>query len=328
MHPSILTVGRKDFFAKLPYQIRHGTGFTVEVAVDVGEAQKWIEVRPPDILMVQAGLDQSLELCRWLKQQVPLSWIYCILVEDRAHFIAQKNHANWEWELDTTAVALEEAADAYVWLPNNEIKLENGQFQPIARLLLAHIQVGLRKVKKYRDLIQTNDVLSTIAYIDSLTELNNRRALESNLIRQIRTSRNYEMPLSVLMLDVDYFKVVNDTYGHLIGDRILKLLSSRLRYNLRSQDIPFRYGGEEFVILLHNTNCQEALIVARRLQRIVSEQPFVIDNALSIPVTISIGTSCLRASDDPEGVKLLARADECLLQAKAAGRNCIVDTKD
>lgn len=328
MYPSILTVGRKDFFGKLPYQIRQGTGFAVELAVDVQEAKNWIEVRPPDIVMVQASLDQSLELCRWLKQQAPLSWIYCILVEDRAQLIAERKRASWNWELDTTATALEEAADAYVWLPDDDLNLENEQLQPITRLLLAHIQVGLRKVKKYRDLIQTNDVLSTIAYMDSLTELNNRRALESHLVRQIRTSRNYEMPLSILMLDVDYFKVVNDTYGHLVGDRVLQLLSSRLRYNLRSHDIPFRYGGEEFVILLHNTNCQDASVVARRLQQIVSEQPFVIDSNLAIPVTISIGTSCLRASDDPEGVQMLARADEYLLQAKAAGRNCIINCTD
>ncbi|MES1022932.1 diguanylate cyclase [Gloeocapsa sp. BRSZ] len=327
MHPLILTVGEKDFFARLPYQIRHGTGFTVEFAVDVSEAQNWIEVRPPDILMVQAGLEQSLDLCRWLKQQTPLSWIYCILVEDRAQLIAERKRAHRDWELDTTATALEEAADAYVWLPDGNLNLEDGT-QPITRLLLAQIQVGLRKVKKYRDLLQTNNLLSTIAYIDPLTELNNRRALESNLVRQIRTSRNYEIPLSALMLDVDYFKVVNDTYGHLIGDRILQLLSSRLRYNLRSQDIAFRYGGEEFVILLHNTDCRDALVVARRLQQIVSGQMFVIDNALSIPITISIGTSCLRTSDDSEGVQLLARADEYLLQAKAAGRNCIINCND
>jgi two-component system cell cycle response regulator len=328
MYPAILTVGRNDFFGKLPLQIRHGIDFTVEIAVDVNEAQNWIEVRPPDILMVQAGLEQSLDLCRWLKQQASLSWIYCILVEDRPQLIAERKRANQNWELETTATALEEAADAYVWLPNDDSNLENKELQSVTRLLLAHIQVGLRKVKKYRDLIQTNDVLSTIAYIDSLTELNNRRALESHLVRQIRTSRNYDIPLSVLMLDVDYFKIVNDTYGHLVGDRILKLLSSRLRYNLRSGDIPFRYGGEEFVILLHNTNCQDAFVVARRLQRIVSEQPFVIDNALSIPITISIGTSCLRTSDDSEGVQMLARADEYLLQAKAAGRNCIINCTD
>jgi len=325
MHSSILTVGGQDFFDKLPYQIRHGTDFTVEFAINVNEAQNWIEVRPPDILLVQAGLEQSLDLCQWLKRQAPLSWIYCILVEDRVQLIEERKRANWDWEFDATATALEEAADAYIWLPDD---LNLDQLQPITRLLLAHIQVGLRKVKKYRDLIQKNDVLSMIAYIDALTELNNRRALESNLVRQIRTSRNYKIPLSILMLDVDYFKVVNDTYGHLIGDRILKLLSSRLRYNLRSHDIPFRYGGEEFVILLHNTNCQDALVVARRLQHIVSEQPFVIDNNLAIPITISIGTSCLRASDDPEGVQMLARADEYLLQAKAAGRDCIVNCTD
>lgn len=327
MHFSILSVGSADFFAKLPYAIRHGTDFTVEVAASIEEARNWIEVRPPDILIVQARLDSNLELCRWLKQQKSLSWIACILVEDRPQLIAQKNRNDQNWEVEQTATTLEEAADAYVWFSDDDNYIDE-QIQASARLLFAHIQVGLRKVKKYRDLMQTNDTLSAIVYIDPLTELNNRRALDCNLIRQIRSCRSYNTPLSLIMLDVDYFKVINDTYGHLVGDRILKLLGSRLRYNLRSQDIPFRYGGEEFVILLQNISCQEAFVVAHRLQRIVSEQPFTIDNSLSIPVTISLGISSLKPSDDFEGIELLTRADKCLLQAKAAGRNCIVNDEE
>lgn len=324
MHFSILSVGSAEFFAKLPYAIRHGTDFTVEVAASIEEARYWIEVRPPDLIVVQASLDSNLELCRWLKQHKSLSWIYCILVEDRPQLIAQKGRGDASWELTQTATALEEAADAYVWLSEDDNNIS--EYTPAtARLLLAQIQVGLRKVKKYRDLMQTNDVLSAIAYIDPLTELNNRRALDCNLVRQIRSSRTYNTPLSLIMLDVDYFKVINDTYGHLIGDRILKLLGSRLRYNLRSQDIPFRYGGEEFVVLLYNITHQEAVVVAHRLQRIVSEEPFTVDHELTIPVTISQGISCLQSSDDSAGLDLLNRADQYLLQAKAAGRNCIVD---
>ena len=130
------------------------------------------------------------------------------------------------------------------------------------------------------------------------------------------------------MLDVDYFKVINDNYGHLVGDRVLQVLCARLRNNLRIQDAAFRYGGEEFVILLHNTDAQEALAVARRLRSLVSEQPFAIDKTQGIVVTISIGAACLRQSDDAKGVNLLARADKYLLQAKVGGRNCVMGDEE
>ena len=326
MDNSILVVGSDDV-ATLPNQIRDQTAFSIEVAANVNQARSLLELQPPDVLVVQASVDGSLELCRWLKQQAKLTWIYCILVEDRPQMVPERSPANWNWEFEVTAEVLEENADAYVWLPANEPTAED-QLPPSYRLLLAQIQVGLRKVKKYRDLIQTNERLSGLALADPLTELNNRRALQWDLPRQIRSSRTNGTPLSLIMLDVDYFKMVNDTHGHLVGDRILQLLSARLRHSLRFQDIAFRYGGEEFVILLPNTDCQEALFVARRLNRLVSEQPFSIENTLTLNVTISVGTACLRRSDDAEGVNLLDRADQYLLQAKAAGRNCVIGCED
>lgn len=326
MEPSILVVGSDEFFVILPDQIRNGT-FSVEVAANVDEARSWLDVRPPDVLIVQASLDGSLELCRWLKQHTKLAWVYCILLEDRPQIIAQRSQASWNWEFEVTAAALEESADAYVWLPQGE-EIAEDQLMAAQRLILAQIQVGFRKVQKFRDLMQTNNVLSALALADSLTELNNRRALEWDLPRQIRSSRLHTTPLSLIILDVDHFKLINDTYGHLVGDRILQLLSARLRHNLRFQDTPFRYGGEEFVILMRNTGCQEALLVAHRLCHLIGAQPFSIDDTLSINVTISLGTTSLRQSDDTEGTDLLARADQYLLQAKAAGRNRVMGCND
>lgn len=321
MDTSVLVVGSDSFVATLPDQIRGRAAFTVEVAANVNDARSWMEVRPPDLLMVQASLDGSLELCCWLKQQTKLSWIYCILLEDRPQIIAQRSQASWNWEFEVTAAALEESADAYVWLPQEETAEEH--LISTHRLLLAQLQVGFRKVQRYRDLMRKNDMLSALALADSLTELNNRRALEWDLPRQIRLSRTHNTPLSLIILDVDYFKKVNDTYGHLVGDRLLQLLSARLRHSLRLQDTPFRYGGEEFVVLMRNTDCQDALLAAHRLCRLVNEQVFSIDNTLAINATISVGVTSLQWSDDTEGVNLLARADQYLLQAKASGRNCV-----
>ena len=318
MDTSILVLGSNDFFAKLPAQMGNGS-CTLEVTADLNEAITRIQSTPPDILMIQISSDGSLALCCWLKEQTSLRWIYCIFLEDRPQMVVKASqHRDWEFEV--TAAALEGRADAYVWLQPETVE---AGLTPTQRLLLAQIQVGRRKAQEYHDLMHTNDVLSAIALADPLTELNNRRALEWELPRQIYASRNHPLPLSLIILDVDYFKVVNDTYGHLVGDRVLQLLCARLRHNLRFQDTPFRYGGEEFVILLGNTNCQEALVVAQRLGRLVSDQPFSINNTLTIKVTVSLGAACLLPEDDAKGVSLLHRADQHLLQAKAAGRNCV-----
>ncbi|WP_017651161.1 GGDEF domain-containing protein [Fortiea contorta] len=325
MNISILVFGGHKFIATLPAQIRYATAFSVQVVANVIQAVSQIKTTPPDVLIVQASLDGSMELCSWLKDQAKLSWIYCILLEDRSQQIIERSKYGWEWELEMTSNVLKQGADAYIWQLNEENTDHTfAESTPNHDLILAQLAVGLRKAKKYRDLIRSNDLLSAIALADSLTELNNRRALEWDLPRQIQKSREHLSPLSLIILDVDYFKKVNDTYGHLVGDRLLQLLCTRLRQNLRYQDTPFRYGGEEFVILLANTTGEEALIVARRLNRIVSEQPFAINSQHMINVTISLGTASLDADDDDRGMSLIHRADQCLLQAKANGRNQVI----
>jgi two-component system cell cycle response regulator len=321
MKISILIFGSNEFLATLPDQIRHATDFTVKVIISIEQAKQHILITPPDVVFIQASLHGSIELCCWLKEQTKLSWIYCILLEDRPQLLVERKQKGWEWELKMTTTALEQGADAYIWQFPPDFERESAANHP---LILAQLAASLRKIQKYRDLMQTNDLLSAIALADSLTELNNRRALEWDLPRQINKSRTLAVPLSLMILDVDYFKKVNDTYGHLVGDRLLQLLSERLRRNLRFKDTPFRYGGEEFVVILADTNSEEALIVARRLNRLVSEELFVIDNKLSIRITISVGIASLEASDDDHGTTLLYRADQCLLEAKATGRDKVV----
>ncbi|MEH2436378.1 MAG: diguanylate cyclase [Nostoc sp.] len=324
MDISILVFGKNNFIATLPDQIRYATTFSVEVIDNLNQAVLRIEMTPPNLILVQASLDGSMELCNWLKDQTKLSWIYCILFEDRLQQLTDRNRG-WHRELEMSVAALRQGADAYIWhLLDEKIDHKLAELTPNHGLILAQLTVGLRKAQKYRDLIRTNDMLSAIALADSLTELNNRRALEWDLPRQIKKARSQKTSMSLIILDVDHFKKVNDTHGHLVGDRILQLLCKRLRNNLRCQDTAFRYGGEEFVILLANTNDEEALIVARRLNRLVCEKPFSLSNKLIINVTISLGTACLQAEDDEQGVSLLYRADQCLLQAKTSGRNRVI----
>lgn len=323
MNISILVFGSDKFLASLPDQIRDATVFSVEVIANLNQAVSRIQNTPPDIILVQASVNASTELCCWLKDQTKLSWIYCILFEDRPELLSQRN---WEWDLEMTSTALKQGADAYIWQISEEKRDQKSALSANNRLILAQLAVGLRKAQKYRDMMQENDVLSTFALADCLTKMNNRRALEWDLPRQIQKSRNQNNPLSLIILDVDFFKKVNDTYGHLAGDRLLQLLSARLRNNLRFQDTPFRYGGEEFVIILANTTGEEALLVARRLNRIVNQEPFTINNQVTVNVTISLGTASLRDEDDVNGISMLDRADKYLLQAKATGRNRVISS--
>ncbi|NJN12031.1 MAG: diguanylate cyclase [Richelia sp. RM1_1_1] len=335
MNISILVFGNEEFLATLPEQILKAGTFNLEAITNLQMAVSHIQSKPPDIILVQSSQNDSMQLCCWLKQQTKLSWIYCILLEDSPQLISDRKNQSWEWELEMTSRALRLGADAYIWYGD----VENSQsirqrktdsavtnLNPSHRLLLSQLTVALRKAHKYRDLMKTNDLLSTIALADSLTELNNRRALEWDLPRQIEKARANNSPLSLIILDVDYFKKVNDNYGHLVGDRLLKLLSSRIRHNLRVQDTPFRYGGEEFVIILGDTTTEEANLVAHRLNSIVKDSPFAIDSTLTINVTISLGTACLLPNDDKQGLSLLHRADSLLLKAKSEGRNRVVSS--
>ncbi|MEL6164811.1 MAG: diguanylate cyclase [Cyanobacteria bacterium J06628_3] len=337
MNISILVFGNDEFLATLPTQIIAAEAKSIESTTVLQMAMSRIQLDPPDVILVQSSQSDSMQLCSWLKEQTNLSWIYCILLEDSPQLIAEKKNQNWEWELEMTSRALGLGADAYIWygdtqntesIRQRKTDSVSAQINASHRLLLSQLTVAFRKAHKYRDLMQTNDLLSTIALSDSLTELNNRRALQWDLPRQIQKARENDYPLSLIILDVDYFKKVNDNHGHLVGDRLLKLLSSRIRTKLRLKDTAFRYGGEEFVIILSETTAEEAHVVAQRLNSVVKESPFHIDSTLSIDVTISLGSTCLLANDDDEGLNLLHRADTLLLQAKSRGRNCVISSEN
>ncbi|CAA9291264.1 diguanylate cyclase/phosphodiesterase (GGDEF & EAL domains) with PAS/PAC sensor(s) [uncultured Coleofasciculus sp.] len=317
MDAAVLVVGNAHFLATYVNQIRNIMSGTVEASSCLDEVVSLVQEKQPAILILQATQAGSLELCAQIKQQTQLGWTYCILINS----LSEKTSVGTLDDREAIAYteALESGADAYLSMSadtaDSAVPIQEN------RLLRAQIQAGLRGIKFYRELMQTNDVLSTMALADPLTELSNRRAMEWELPRQIQNARSYSTPLSLIMLDVDYFKSVNDNYGHQVGDRVLQLLAARLQHNLRLQDTLFRYGGEEFVIALSQTNFQEAKNVATRLKCLVSDQPFNIDGTLALQITISLGLGFLNAEDDIKGETLLRRADENLLRAKTSGRN-------
>jgi two-component system cell cycle response regulator len=323
MDASVLVVGNEQFLTIFVNQIHNITSGKVEASSALDEVIQLIQTKQPAVLILQATQVDTLTLCHQIKEQTQLGWIYCILVDDQSEMTDEGLLLDPDWKLTAYAEALENGADAYLRMNSVGTK-DSALTLEEERLLKAQIHAGLRGVRFYRELMQTNDVLSTMALADPLTELSNRRAMEWDLPRQIQNARSYSTALSLIMLDVDYFKSVNDNYGHQVGDRVLQLLAARLQHNLRLQDTLFRYGGEEFVIVLSQTDSQEAQIVAKRLRRLVGDQPFNIDGTLALQITISLGLASLNAEDDLKGESLLRRADHNLLRAKSSGRNQVV----
>lgn len=323
MDPSILVVGNQvlqDLMTKLLSTAQHFVLTTVTNAVD---AESAISAQQPDIVISQANDPTSIDLAQRIQQQSRFAWMYQVFVG----IMHQDDFLNVRVD---AARALEQGADSYFpCFPLKELEREelSGNIdilQNHRRLLTAQIYAGLRRARKDRDLIRANDLLSSIALSDPLTELNNRRAFEWELPRQIQAARLRKAPISLLMLDIDFFKRINDAHGHIVGDQALRMVANRLRHNLRFYDMPFRYGGEEFSIILNNTPSQESIQIGQRICSLIAQQPFVISPSLQLDITISIGSASLKTQDDDRGLSLLHRADQNLLLAKDNGRNQLV----
>jgi len=171
-------------------------------------------------------------------------------------------------------------------------------------------------------LSEDEELLQKLATHDGLTNLYNHNTfyvmLEDELIRSAR----YTHPLSLLMIDIDYFKKVNDNYGHQSGDMVLSEMASRLVQQKRGIDRVCRYGGEEIAVLLPQTDAKGAAVIAERLRRTVADKAFVIQGGKTIEVTVSIGIATFPIDADTVQ-SLVNEADKALYMAKDAGRNCV-----
>jgi two-component system cell cycle response regulator len=186
--------------------------------------------------------------------------------------------------------------------------------------LVARVRTQLRR-KRYADTLRENVLAAfELAVVDALTGLNNRRFLETHLSSALDHAAHMGRPLSLMILDVDHFKAVNDTYGHDAGDEVLKGLAQRVRRVVRSADLVCRLGGEEFVIVMPDTPLPIAAKIAERVRAAVQSEMFQIDaGGRRIPVTASIGIA--ERADDANPDALLRRADKALYDSKTAGRN-------
>jgi two-component system cell cycle response regulator len=190
--------------------------------------------------------------------------------------------------------------------------------------LAARARSQIRR-KRYTDYLRDNlDHSLELAVTDQLTGLHNRRYMNGRLEALVRRAASGGEPVACLAIDIDHFKKVNDSYGHAVGDEVLREFAVRLASNVRAIDLPVRYGGEEFVVVMPDTRLEDAFRIAERLRLHVAGSPFrVMGGEELLSVTISIGVAASGGTGDVSQT-LLRRADEAMYEAKSAGRNKVI----
>jgi diguanylate cyclase (GGDEF)-like protein len=183
------------------------------------------------------------------------------------------------------------------------------------------IQIIIKRTLEAKRLAREREYYLNLSNIDELTELNNVRYFNYILDKEIERERRYKRPLSMMMIDIDDFKSYNDTYGHLVGDVLLKQIASLIKKMTRGCDYVARYGGEEFTVVLPETIRQEALVVAERIRSAIAGASFDISGGKSITgITITIGLASF-PDDGQDKLELIERADQALYRGKAQGKN-------
>jgi diguanylate cyclase (GGDEF)-like protein len=222
------------------------------------------------------------------------------------------------------------------------MKLSDSFTRPLRRLAQAasevskgnyDVQLPLNRQDELGDVAQAFNTMaqalkenfakvSDMANRDGLTTLYNARFFQEALTRELERTKRTHQPLSLLIFDVDWFKKINDRYGHPIGDQVLQHLSHIARSVLRGYDVLARYGGEEFIAMLTETTSPQAMLLGERLRKLVEQRPYQTEDGESIKITVSIGVASARAPYDKK--EFISRADQALYRAKGTGRNRVM----
>lgn len=282
-------------------------GFLIETASNGEEALRMVRDNPPHLILLDVMMPvmDGYEVSRRIKQDSELPYIPIILVTAR----------------DSTqdkVEGLDAGADDYLTKPVNFPELEA---RVRSMLRIKRLQDELDQ--KNRELELANKRLKKLSITDGLTELFNHRHIHELLHEEFERTRRSGEPLAVAMLDLDRFKLVNDTYGHPTGDVILYETAGILRDTAREIDMVGRYGGEEFVVLLPGTDEEAALQFAERIREAVANHRFK-DEAKEVHMTISGGVASFPSVNVDNPDVLIKRADEALYAAKESGRNKII----
>lgn len=296
----VLVVEDNHFLRHVLCTMLQEDGHAVTAVADGVAALAHLRQQPCPIVItdwVMPGMD-GLELCRQIRALPSECYTYVILLT------AQESKTD-------LVTGLEAGADEYLIKPINEAELR------------ARLKIAKRILNLERSLKQSLEELKHLSVKDPLTELYNRRFLAERLPQEIKRASRYGRNLSLIMLDIDHFKLVNDTHGHGAGDAVLKICAAALQEAIR-QDVDWaaRYGGEEFLLILPETDHGGALVVAERLREQFEAAPLQVGE-LAISITASFGVSTY--PHDRRGAlgteALLEAADRALYQAKKTGRN-------
>jgi two-component system cell cycle response regulator len=292
---------------QLQYFLQKG-GYLVDTAADGLEAIAKITREPFHILLTDwemPGLDGAA-LCRRVRETNLPGYVYILLLT---------GHGTSDHVVD----ALGSGADNFIRKPVDPAEL------------LAHVNAGWRIVQLERSLRFANEQIRRLTITDPLVETFNRRHLDDELVREVERARRYGHSLSAVMADLDRFKVINDRYGHIVGDEVLREFARRARSSIRQgSDWIARYGGEEFAIVLPETALAGAAATAEKIRTILQASP-VVTSAGPLRISASFGVATLVPSNDSAeacSAELLRRADEALYRSKLAGRNRVMHTEE
>ena len=221
-------------------------------------------------------------------------------------------------------IMLVEPGDQKKMMMGLEMGVNDYLVRPLDRHeMLARVRTQIKR-KRFSDFLKSRfEQNMEMAVTDSLTKLYNRRYMETHLVTLVRDAIASGKDLSLCVTDIDFFKSVNDTHGHDVGDLVLVEFADRLRLNTRGIDLACRMGGEEFVIIMPETNMASALHVGERLRSCVADDPFTVGLTSPLPITTSVGVATLESLEDTP-LSLLRRADQALYAAKKEGRNRVV----
>jgi diguanylate cyclase (GGDEF)-like protein len=274
-------------------------GYAVSSAVSAEEARVRLDEAQPDIVLLDVFMPKvsGFEFLRELRSSPRTSTTPVILISalsDTKHIVE----------------GLELGANDYVTKPI------------VMPILTARMEALLRSQELVRRLEVQTELLSKLAAFDDLTGAYNRRSMFHHLEAELSRCKRYGRSVSVLMVDIDHFKRVNDSHGHLVGDQALRSIAGIMQAELRAMDLLCRYGGEEFCAILPETNHPGAARAAERLRSAVERSP-IEHEALKLSLTVSVGGASWSNPAGNEVPDLLARADESLLEAKRGGRNCV-----
>jgi len=273
-------------------------GYEVIAAHDGAEAWEVLQgERAPRVALLDwmmPGMD-GLEVCRRVRARSSQPYVYLMLLTAND-------------KVGNVVEGLESGADDYLTKP----------FHP--QELRARLRVGLRMLELESGLVEARESLRFKASHDALTSIWNRGAIIELLERELSRARRDGSSVGVLLADIDHFKRINDTRGHLVGDEVLRAVTGRLRGEVRSYDAVGRYGGEEFLILLPGCDNPKLTAKAQQLVKII-ERSSVETSTGPVPVTISIGGIASGDCPHAELSKLLRAADTALYRAKLSGRN-------